>query len=66
MHMVMKERSQRIGRLLRLNPDQTAVCHILCYTETVDRNWVSQALKTFDQSKIKYYNPLIKQYELDI
>ena len=68
MHAYGNERktSQRIGRLLRLNPDQTAVCHILCYTETVDRNWVSQALKTFDQSKIKYYNPLIKQYELDI
>jgi len=68
MHSYANERktSQRIGRLLRLNPVETAVCHILCYNDTVDKNWVSQALKTFDQSKIKYYNPLIKQYEMDI
>ena len=27
---------QRIGRLMRLNPNQTATVHILCYTGTVD------------------------------
>ncbi len=31
-----KKSAQRIGRLLRLSPDQTATCHILCYMNTVD------------------------------
>jgi superfamily II DNA or RNA helicase len=60
MHAYGNERktAQRIGRLLRLNPSQTAVCHILCYKGTQDVTWVRSALKTFDQNKIKYYNPL--------
>ncbi len=53
-----KKTAQRIGRLLRLNPTETAICHILCYKNTQDVNWVSSALKSFDQSKIKRYNPL--------
>tara|TARA_R110001632_G_scaffold94810_1_gene200833 strand:- start:1332 stop:2474 length:1143 start_codon:yes stop_codon:yes gene_type:complete len=60
MHAYGNERktAQRIGRLLRLSPDQTAICHILCYKNTMDEKWVQQALKTFDQSKIKYFNTL--------
>ena len=60
MHAYGNERksSQRIGRLLRLNPSETAVCHILCYTGTQDETWVTNALKDFDNSKIKFYNPL--------
>jgi|TARA_R110000744_G_scaffold48490_3_gene105909 superfamily II DNA or RNA helicase len=60
MHAYGNERksSQRIGRLLRLNPTETAVCHILCYKGTQDEVWVGRALKDFDKSKIKYYNPL--------
>ena len=60
MHAYGNERktAQRIGRLLRLSPDQTAICHILCYKNTMDEKWVHQALKTFDQSKIKYFNTL--------
>jgi superfamily II DNA or RNA helicase len=60
MHAYGNERksSQRIGRLLRLNPSETAVCHILCYTGTQDETWVTNALKDFDSSKIKFYNPL--------
>jgi len=56
MHAYGNERksSQRIGRLLRLNPDETATVHILCYKDTIDQKWVLQALKDFDQSKIKY------------
>jgi len=56
MHAYGNERktSQRIGRLLRLNPTETATCHILCYRDTIDEHWVSQALKDFDSSKIKY------------
>lgn len=60
MHAYGNERktAQRIGRLLRLNPTETAVCHILCYKGTQDVTWVQHALKSFDESKITYYNPL--------
>lgn len=55
MHAYGNERktAQRIGRLLRLNPDKVATCHILCYENTIDEKWVKNALKSFDQSKIK-------------
>ena len=58
MHAYGNERksSQRIGRLLRLNPSDTATCHILCYKGTQDEVWVEKALKDFDKTKIKYYN----------
>ena len=42
------------GRLLRLNPDDTAVVHILCYRNTMDEQWVKQALEGFDETKITY------------
>lgn len=60
MHAYGNERtsSQRIGRLLRLDPNDTSTCHILCYKNTQDQVWVKNALKDFDSSKIKYYNPL--------
>jgi superfamily II DNA or RNA helicase len=51
-----RKSAQRIGRLLRLNPNDTSVCHILCYKDTIDETWVSNALQEFDQSKIRYYN----------
>jgi superfamily II DNA or RNA helicase len=51
-----RKSSQRIGRLLRLNPDDTAVVHILCYADTVDERWVHEALKDLDPAKIKYHN----------
>ena len=56
MHAYSNERkaAQRIGRLLRLNPDQTAYIHILAYKDTVDLEWVISALSDLDQSKIKY------------
>lgn len=56
MHAYSNERksAQRIGRLLRLNPDQTAYIHILAYKDTVDTDWVISALGDLDQSKIKY------------
>jgi superfamily II DNA or RNA helicase len=54
MHAYGNERkaSQRIGRLLRLNPDEKAIVHILCYMDTVDEKWVKEALEGFDQTKI--------------
>jgi superfamily II DNA or RNA helicase len=53
-----KKTAQRIGRLLRLNPSETAVCHILCYKGTQDVKWVEAAISSFDPNKIKRYNPL--------
>jgi superfamily II DNA or RNA helicase len=54
MHAYGNERkaSQRIGRLLRLNPDDRAIVHILCYMGTVDEKWVKESLEGFDQTKI--------------
>lgn len=52
-----RKSSQRIGRLLRLNPNDTATVHILCYKGTVDVKWVKDALEVFDQSKISWYDP---------
>ena len=54
MHSYGNERkaSQRIGRLLRLNPDDKAIVHILCYMNTIDEKWVKESLEGFDQSKI--------------
>lgn len=50
-----RKSAQRIGRLLRLNPDETATVHILCYKNTVDEKWVREALKDLDPKKIKYF-----------
>ena len=51
-----RKASQRIGRLLRLNPDDMATVHILCYKNTVDEQWVAEALKDLDTRKIKYFD----------
>ena len=58
LHAYSNERktNQRIGRLLRLNPDQESVIHILAYRDTVDAEWVSSALHDLDQSKITWKN----------
>lgn len=58
MHAYGNERksNQRIGRLLRLNPIETAMVHILCYRNTVDETWVTEALKDLDSNKIKYFD----------
>lgn len=62
MHAYGNERkaSQRIGRLLRLNPDDKATVHVLCYMNTADEDWVKEALKGYDQSKVTWKNFNIK------
>jgi|TARA_R100000479_G_scaffold175041_1_gene124945 superfamily II DNA or RNA helicase len=47
-----RKSAQRIGRLLRLNPDMTSNCHILCYADTIDKNWVMAAVKDFSMNKV--------------
>jgi superfamily II DNA or RNA helicase len=56
-----RKSAQRIGRLLRLNPDDTAIVHILCYMDTIDEKWVTEALEGYDQNKVmwKDYNVTI-------
>lgn len=54
--------AQRIGRLLRLNPNDKATCHILAYEDTIDMTWVKRALKSFDSQKIKYYDHINYTY----
>jgi superfamily II DNA or RNA helicase len=49
-----RKASQKIGRLLRLNPDETATIHIMCYVDTVDKDWVTNALKHLNQDKITW------------
>ena len=53
-----RKSAQRIGRLLRLNPNEKATCHVLCYKDTQDEKWVRDSLKDFNPNKVKYYNPL--------
>jgi superfamily II DNA or RNA helicase len=58
-----RKAAQRIGRLLRLNPDQTATVHLLVYQDTVDEQWVAQALESFDPTKISYVDaPVYEQF----
>lgn len=52
-----RKASQRLGRGLRLDPNETAYIHILCYKDTVDEKWVQEALEGYDQSKIEWYDP---------
>jgi superfamily II DNA or RNA helicase len=51
-----RKTAQRLGRLLRLNPDDVATIHILCYKDTIDMEWVSNALFDFDKNKISWYD----------
>lgn len=61
LHAYSNERksSQRIGRLLRLSPDQKATVHILMYKDTQDAQWVQEALKDLDPTKIIYTDPMV-------
>jgi superfamily II DNA or RNA helicase len=59
MHSYGNERktAQRLGRALRLSPDQVATVHILMYSGTMDTKWVKTAIEDFDEDKIEYYDP---------
>ena len=53
--------AQRLSRALSLSADQIAEIHILCYKNTVDEDWVHQALKQFNFNKISWVNPMFIQ-----
>lgn len=59
MHAFGNNRSsaQRIGRGLRLDPTDKATIHILCFKNTIDVQWVKEALAALDQEKIIWYDP---------
>lgn len=45
---------QKMGRLLRLAPNDKCTLHILCYKNTVDERWVMENMMTLDQTKVYY------------
>ena len=47
---------QKLGRILRLNPDEVATLHLLVYKNSVDETWANSVLELFDSSKIIYKN----------
>lgn len=49
-----KKASQKIGRALRLNPEEVSKIHVLMYENTIDEKWVKRALEEFNPEKIKY------------
>lgn len=48
--------AQKIGRVLRLNPNDVCKVHILCYKNTVDEDWIESALEDFDWDRVKIIN----------
>lgn len=62
LHSYSNERqsAQRMGRLLRLNPNEKSTIHILAYKDTIDMTWVQKALETVDPEKITYINSVFE------
>lgn len=60
-----KDIVQRLGRLIRLFEDHSAHLYILCCKDSVDENWVNQALSEFDKNNIEFttIEQIIKDYE---
>lgn len=48
--------AQRIGRFMRLSPDDESHIDILCFKNTQDMAWVTSALEQFNQDKITWYD----------
>lgn len=40
--------------MMRLQTNEVAHIHILCYKDTVDEKWVEDVLKDFDEKKVTY------------
>lgn len=51
-----KRLRQKIGRFLRLSPNEKSVIHVLCYRNTIDFDWCRTALKDLNKQKIFKYN----------
>ena len=61
MHLYGNNRrgAQRLGRGLRLNPDELMTAHVLCFKDTIDEAWVKEGLDEFNQDKIEWYDTTI-------
>ncbi len=46
--------SQKLGRILRLNPDEVACLDILVYTGTQDEVWLRSVLEDYAPEKITW------------
>lgn len=47
---------QRLGRLVRYKEDRLANIWILCLLDTVDEEWIEEALKSFNMDNINFYS----------
>jgi superfamily II DNA or RNA helicase len=45
---------QKLGRILRLNPNEIAIMHMLVYKDCMDESWLNSVLEGFDAEKISY------------
>jgi len=54
-----RKSAQKIGRFLRLNPNEKSTIHVLCYENSVDKGWVEQSLESFDSKNIKWISPML-------
>ena len=49
-----RKTAQKLGRFLRLSPGKIATIHILCYYNSIDKDWVISGLDAFEDDKIKW------------
>jgi superfamily II DNA or RNA helicase len=61
MHLYGNNRrgAQRLGRGLRLNPDELMTAHVLCFKDTIDEVWVREGLAEFNPDKIEWYDTTV-------
>ena len=61
LHSYSNERksSQRIGRMLRLSSEDKATIHVLMFENTIDEQWVQNALKDWDEKKMILTDPIV-------
>jgi superfamily II DNA or RNA helicase len=45
--------SQKLSRTLRLNVNDTSSIHIICFRDSVDYKWTMEAIKDYDENKIR-------------
>jgi len=47
---------QKLGRILRLNPNEVATLHLLVFKDSIDQAWANSVLELFDPEKVIYQN----------
>lgn len=54
---------QKVGRFLRLNPQDKAIIHILYYKNTIDEEWLKSSLKHLNHKNIKVYGKTTSSHQ---